>query len=35
MHLDHKSSLKEIGISDIDENLDLLEKLADESKERI
>lgn len=34
-HLDHKESLKEVGINEIDENLTLLEKIADDSKDKI
>jgi hypothetical protein len=34
-HLDHKDSLKEVGINEIDDNLNLLEKIADDSKDKI
>lgn len=34
-HLDHKDSLKEIGLNEIDDNLQMLFEIAGESKARI
>ena len=33
--MDHKDSLKEVGINEIDENLNLLEQIAEDSKLKI